>query len=237
MALARLQSTFLAAVTHEFKSPLTAIRLLMERVTGGRLSGDGAARYYTAMASEIDRLEGLVNRLLDTQRLHTGRKQYARESASMADVVREAVEGMRAQAEARRITVATRIETDLPALHLDVESMSDAVRNLIDNAIKYSHSGATVDVTLASVGAGVALRVADEGVGVDPDEAVRLFEPFYRGKRGDRANVQGTGLGLALVKATAEAHGGRVTVAPRPTRGSCFTMTLPTVISSPRRAS
>jgi signal transduction histidine kinase len=134
---------------------------------------------------------------------------------------------MQAQAHVKGITLSTRTTTEIPAIEVDVESVRDALRNLVDNAIKYSPAGTTVDVDVRMDGDQVAVCVADEGVGVDAEETSRLFEPFYRGRRGDRANVRGTGLGLALVKATVEAHGGSVTVTPRTPRGSCFTMRLP----------
>ena len=234
LVLARVQSTFLSAVTHEFKSPITAIRLLMERVSSGHLAaGDSAARYYDAVGVEIDRLENLVNRVLDAQRLQSGRKRYVPAPVSLPTLVSEAVTGMRPQAEAKRITLSTRTAPDIPIVHVDVESVSDAVRNLVDNAIKYSPAGTTVEIGIRLDRDRVAMSVADEGVGLDADEVSRLFEPFYRGRRGDLANVHGTGLGLALVRATVEAHGGSVTVTSRAPQGSCFTMLLPIAAQSP----
>jgi signal transduction histidine kinase len=228
LALAKLQSTFVSAVTHEFKSPLTAIRLLMERLASGHLSAaDTPGRYHQAISGEVERLESLVNRLLEAQRLQSGRKHYAPAPVSLPSLVDEAVSGMQAQAHVKGITLSTRTTTEIPAIEVDVESVRDALRNLVDNAIKYSPAGTTVDVDVRMDGDQVAVCVADEGVGVDAEETSRLFEPFYRGRRGDRANVRGTGLGLALVKATVEAHGGSVTVTPRTPRGSCFTMRLP----------
>ena len=228
LVLARVQSTFLSAVTHEFKSPITAIRLLMERVSSGHLAaGNDPARYYHAVGVEIDRLENLVNRLLDAQRLQSGRKRYAPVPVSLPALVSEAVTGMRPQAEAKQITLSTSSAPDVPIVHVDVESVSDAVRNLVDNAIKYSPAETTVEIVTRLDRDCIAISVTDEGVGLDADEVSRLFEPFYRGRRGDRANVHGTGLGLALVRATVEAHGGSVSVTHRSPQGSCFSMLLP----------
>ncbi len=206
MALREMQTAFAAAVTHEFKSPITSIRLLMERITSGRLqSPEAADRYYTAIRTETDRLESLVNRLLDAQKLQAGQKDYAFRPGSIEALVREAVEAMRPQADARQIVVDLQCARPLPSMALDVESMADAVRNLLDNAIKYSPEGGRVVVSLAAQDDEVRLDVSDEGIGVDPREAGRIFEPFYRSRRGDHASVHGTGLGLSLVKATAEA--------------------------------
>jgi signal transduction histidine kinase len=228
LVLARLQSAFLSAVTHEFKSPITAIRLLMERISSGHLAaGDSPARYYDAVGLEVDRLENLVNRLLDAHRLQSGQKRYAPTAVSLPALVNDAVAGMQPQAEAKRIMLSTSAAPDIPIVHVDVESVSDAVRNLVDNAIKYSPAGTTVAIGIRRDRDRVAMSVTDEGVGFDADEVSCLFEPFYRGRHGDRANVHGTGLGLALVRATVEAHGGSVTVTARAPQGSCFTMLLP----------
>jgi signal transduction histidine kinase len=226
LALTEMQSTFVAAVTHEFKSPITSIRLLMERLGSGR-SADSPERYYAAIAAEAARLEGLVNRLLEAQQLQRGQKAYAFRQSSLEHIVREAIDRMRPQADAKQIELVLRVGDAIPPLALDPESVSDGVRNLIDNAIKYSPGGTRVALSLERSSGDVVLSVSDQGVGVDPAEAERIFQPFYRSRRGDRANVHGTGLGLALVRATAEAHGGSIAVESDGERGSRFTLTLP----------
>jgi len=228
LALRGMQATFVAAVTHEFKSPITSIRLLIERITGGR-GTDAAAieRYGAAMAAEADRLEALVNRLLDVQQLQAGQKRYTFQPAALDHIVHDVVERIRPHAEARRIALALETPRELPSLAMDADAVADAVRNLLDNAIKYSDPGSSVDVAISTSNGHVLVSVEDEGVGVDPREATRIFEPFYRSVRGDRANVQGTGLGLAQVKAIADAHGGTITVSANGARGSRFTLALP----------
>jgi signal transduction histidine kinase len=228
LALASMQAAFVASVTHEFKSPITSIRLLMERIAGGRLAaGDSPQRYFEAIAAETGRLEGLVNRLFEAQKVQTGQREYAFHPAAIEPLVQDAVKRMRPQAEARHIDLVVQSAPGIPQLALDTESVSDAVRNLLDNAIKYSPDRAHVDVTLGVNDGRIELTVADEGIGVDPAEANRIFEPFYRSRRGDRANVHGTGLGLSLVKATVEAHGGTVRVRSDGARGSRFTLAFP----------
>ncbi len=228
LALARLQSTFVAAVTHEFKSPITSIRLLMERLSGGRVdAGDARQRYYAAVGAETDRLEGLVNRLLESQKLQSGQKHYTFRLASLSTIAEDIVGRLRSHAEARGIHLALTIDPVVPEMAIDRESIADAISNLIDNAIKYSSAGTTVSVALRMAGEEVLVDVADEGIGVDPEDARRIFEPFYRSLRGDHANVHGTGLGLSLVKAAAEAHGGSVEVSSDGRRGSRFTLRLP----------
>ncbi len=115
--------------------------------------------------------------------------------------------------------------------------MADAIRNLVDNAIKYSTDGAHVDVRIHATPPWVHVSVVDDGIGVAPEDAQRIFEPFFRSAHGDATNVRGTGLGLALVKAAAEAHGGVASVVSNGERGSRFTFTLPMCQDSSAAAS
>jgi len=228
MALTSLQSAFVSAVTHEFKSPITSIRLLLERITSGRMgAGDSPERYLNAIGAETDRLEVLVNRLLEARRLQDGQREYRFQSIAIDALVRDAARRLQPQADAKRIAMTVTTAPDLPPLDVDSESMSDAICNLIDNAVKYSPEGSTVAIWLDRAGPDVRVTVADEGVGVLPADARRIFEPFFRSRRGDHANVHGTGLGLSLVKATAEAHGGTVAVESDGARGSRFVLTVP----------
>lgn len=225
--LARLQNEFVAGVSHEFRSPITGIRLLTERLTGGRVQEAEASRYYSAIEREIDRLERHVDRLLEAQKIQEGKREYHFAPASLAGIVERTADDMRVDAEARGISLEVRIDDDIPEIQLDGAAIADALENLIDNAIKYSSAGTRVSIAVRSHDGDVSVEVSDEGTGIDRDELGRIFEKFYRGRRGDAQSVRGTGLGLALVKAAVEAHGGRVEVVSEPGAGSCFTMRLP----------
>ncbi len=226
--LSRLQSEFIAAVTHEFKSPITGIRLLLERIVSGRFPAPGsAAGYHEAIGRETDRLERLVNRVLETQKIQAGQRKYNLAPASIVEIAEAAVQRLRPQAEAQSIAVSLEAPAGIPELPLDRGAISDAVENLLDNAIKYSPSGARVVVSIQIVDGQVSVAVSDEGIGIEKEDLPRVFDKFYRGRRGDRHDVRGTGLGLALVKAAAEGHGGTVTVASAPGKGSRFGLHLP----------
>ena len=232
--LGRIQNEFIAAVSHEFKSPIASIRLLMERITTGRLrTPESTGEYYAAISREAERLERLVNRLLEWQQIQAGRKRYSFSLASLTAVATTAVDEMRSQAEAKGITLETKIEERLPQLNTDEAALTDAIENLIDNAIKYSLSGTKIAVSCAATDHHVCVEVRDQGVGIANDELPHIFDKFYRGRRGDMSNVHGTGLGLALVKAMVEAHGGEVDVRSEPGVGSCFSLRLP-IASEPR---
>jgi signal transduction histidine kinase len=228
VALNQMQAKFVAAVSHELKSPITGIRLLMERISDGRLHAPGTAReYYAAIGRETDRLENLVNRLLESQKIQSEGRKYAFEPSSLGDLADHAVQRLRPQAEAKGIRLAAQADVGIPDLRLDKAAIGDAIENLLDNAIKYSPSGTQVSIHILSADNEARVEVCDQGIGIEKADLPRIFDPFYRGRRGDMESVKGTGLGLALVKAAAEAHGGVVDVSSAPDGGSRFTLRLP----------
>ncbi len=225
MELARRQAEFVAAVTHEFKSPITSMRLLLERMGRGRIQSVNVAQeYYEVLDSETLRLDRLVTRLLQSQRLESGR-QHHREAADLDEVIQASVDRFERQAAAKSIRIDAQLEP-LVVL-IDRPALSEAVDNLIDNAIRYSGEATTVSVALRQAGSEAVIEVADQGIGIDADDTPHIFDRFFRGRGGNRSNASGTGLGLSIVKAAAEAHGGSVQVESAPDRGSKFTMRLP----------
>ena len=237
LELGRMQSDFVAAVSHEFKSPLTSIRLLVERIAGRRYSSpDAADQYCRAIDSEAGRLERLVSRLLDWQQIEAGRKQYRFETSSAVEVARSVVGRLRPQAETRGVLIDMKVAGEIADFPFDRAAITDALENLVDNAIKYSRTGGRITVDLHPDGDQVRIEVRDEGIGIDPGDAPHIFEKFYRGRRGNQEDVRGTGLGLSLVKAAVEAHGGKVELRSAPGEGSRFILTLPIRAEEKRHA-
>lgn len=225
--LTGLQSDFVAAVTHEFKSPITSIRLLMERLSGGKLRTPAAvAEYHDAINRETDRLERLVNRVLESQKIQSGEKQYTLAWGSIVRLAESTIWKLRPQAEAKRIAIDLELTGEIPDIRMDPTAIGEALDNLLDNAIKYSSHGARVAIRIEERDSYLCVDVQDEGVGIDPDDLPRIFDRFYRGRHGDLQNVHGTGLGLALVKAAAEGHGGAVEVSSTPGQGARFRLRL-----------
>jgi two-component system, OmpR family, phosphate regulon sensor histidine kinase PhoR len=226
--LARMQNEFVTGVSHEFKSPITGIRLLVERLSSGRFrSHETQSEYSDAIARELNRLERHVDRLLEAQKLQEGRRQYSFAPASLVEIIEYAVDGLRAQAQTKGIRLESRVGDNIPLIHLDKAAITGAIENLIDNAIKYSSSGTRIDVVARRNGDRVFADICDQGIGIEPEDLSRIFDKFYRAKRGDKQSVGGSGLGLTLVKAAVEAHGGAVEVASKPGEGSRFTISLP----------
>jgi two-component system phosphate regulon sensor histidine kinase PhoR len=231
LRVARLQSDFVAAVSHEFRTPLTAMCHLTELLEEGQTAPGRLAQYHHVLARESRRLHAMVESLLDFGRIEAGRRTYdlADIDATLfvADTVREFRE-QRAD-DASRVHVTGHAESDPSRLMIRVDRSALAVvlRNLLDNAIKYSPAAGRVVVSVRHAGAFVGISVDDEGPGIAKGEAQEIFRKFTRGAAARTMNVKGTGIGLTLAAEIVRAHGGRLEVHSEPGRGSRFTTFLP----------
>jgi signal transduction histidine kinase len=227
LAVARLQSDFVAAVSHEFRTPLTALRqftdMLREKDT---LSNERRRLAYDAQSRATERLERLVESLLDFRRMEAGEYPYRFEPRDCAELVRGVVEDF--LPEARAAGFAVEFSGSVSALvETDAESLSRAIRNLLDNAVKYSTGRDKVEVDLSCRERDVAIAVHDHGMGIPARERSRIFRKFQRGEQARSSGIKGTGLGLAMVDEIVRAHHGRVEVESEPGKGSTFTIVLP----------
>jgi signal transduction histidine kinase len=235
IGLLRMKADFLSNVTHEFQSPLTAIRVYAELLKSGRVrEQDRLEECATHLERESQRLGRLVNNILDFARMDAGRRGFRYREVDLAAVAREAVEAERARAERTGHRIELEAPAGLPPVAADAEALGQALANLLDNALKYSPAGSRVAVRVARAGGSVAVSVADEGPGIPRGEHERVFERFYRVPAGLTHDVKGSGIGLALVKHVVEAHRGGVTVESGPGRGATFTITLPTLAPAGR---
>ena len=226
--MARLKSDFVANVSHDLKTPLSLIRMYGETLELGRVPDEAARReYYGVITRESERLTRLIDNVLDFSRIEGGRQRYDIAPGAVEPIVQDAVEAFRHPLAQRGFKIAVDVEPDLPEIPLDAAAIRQALANLLDNAIKYSGDGRRVGLAARRVADEVRIEVSDEGVGIPPAEVPRIFEKFYRIGRSETQGRRGSGLGLALVKHVAEAHGGRVTVESREGQGSRFTLHLP----------
>jgi signal transduction histidine kinase len=228
LRLSRLKSDFVANVSHELKTPLALIRLYAETLELGRVpSEDKARRYYRVINKESQRLTQLINNILDFSRIEAGRKEYRFRPADVGAVVREVVEAYRFPIEQQGFDLEVRIAEDLPETVVDPEALSQALLNLINNAIKYSGEGKYLGLDVRRDDGRLVISVTDRGVGISRAEQKKIFEKFYRVEDTLIHTTKGSGLGLALVQHIMDAHGGTVELESEPGKGSTFRLVLP----------
>ncbi len=228
--LKRRQQNFLSAVTHEFKTPISTLRLLVQTARMRTLPPAKQQDYLARMESELDRLERTSDQVLASARLEASREPPRLEAHDLNRLVQGVVGRMRAGLEARGATVnVTYCAMPLP-VSVDADAFGMVLGNLLDNAVKYSPgSEKPVCLSLAARGDLIETHVDDEGIGLAPGDEERIFERFYRAGDELRRESPGVGLGLHLVRSTIEAMNGWVVAGPNPTaaRGARFTVVLP----------
>ncbi len=198
----------IAAASHDLRTPLASLRLLVESIDDGVATGETRERYLGEIRTQVTVLSGLVDDLFELSRLEAGEIAWTMRQVELSELIDETVAAMGATARQRGV----RISADLPSGGLtasaDAEKVQRVLFNLIQNAIRHTPADGTVTVRARSHGDGVEIEVDDDGEGIPAGAGERLFEPFYRG---DASRSEGgAGLGLAISKAIVEAHGGRI---------------------------
>jgi signal transduction histidine kinase len=228
LAVARLRSDFVAAVSHEFRTPLTALRQLSELLAKGRVPNDEVRqKYYDVLEQESSRMHRLVEGLLKFGRMEAGAMRYQFETINAAELLHSVVDEFGREAERRGCTVELNATDSATAVRADREALGCAVWNLLDNAVKYSPECHTIWVDLARENGNVAISVRDRGVGIRQEDRKRIFQKFERGDVSKTLGVQGAGIGLAVVQQIVGSHGGQIQLESEPGKGSKFTMLLP----------
>ncbi|HLU68546.1 MAG TPA: HAMP domain-containing sensor histidine kinase [Kofleriaceae bacterium] len=230
--LARLKSDFVSTVSHELKTPLTSIRMFAEMLQQGVAGEDRERerRYHEIIVKESERLGLLIANLLDYAQIERGTRRYDRQEQRAAAIAREAVTTFARlrEGEGQEVELAVPEAAEQATVLVDREVTVQALLNLLSNATKYGGSGQPVEVGLARrAGGQVALWVRDRGPGIPASEQERIFREFYRSPAAYSAGVEGTGLGLALVKRHVEAQGGAIELDSAPGRGATFTLLFP----------
>lgn len=230
LEIARLQTEFVAAVSHEFRTPLTSLSHVTELLQeSDDIPGDRRRSFYDALGRNTERLQRLVESLLDFARMESGRKPYDLHSTDVSALITRVVTDFRL--DARRQGLEVKLDVDPAPLRtrVDAGSLTNAVWNLLDNAVKYSPGGPIVKVTVRAHPDGVAIAVSDNGLGVPAHEHGKIFQRFVRGQQASAVGIKGTGLGLAMVDHIVRAHGGRVELESTEGAGSTFTIVLPLI--------
>ncbi len=225
--LSNLKSDFVANVSHELKTPLALVKMFGELLQSGRADSEEKRRQYLSIiVSESERLAALIENVLDFAKVERGKAAYEFSRAQLTDVVARAVEACRVRAERDGVALELDLQVQLPEVWLDERAIEIAVINLVDNALKYAADGKRVLISVAELGSLLCVRVSDLGPGIAPEDRKRIFERFVRGRGSSGKQVRGSGIGLALVKHIAEAHGGGVRVEDAAPKGSTFVFSV-----------
>ncbi len=228
LAVARLQSDFVSAVSHEFRTPLTSLRQFTALLNDDEEPPSAKRRvFYQAQARAAERLERLVESLLDFGRMEAGARPYRMDTVDAGALVRDVVGDFSRDALPEGFHVELSTADDGAIVAADPEAMARALRNLLENAVKYSGDSRDITVDVARRNGELAISVRDRGLGIPREEQRAIFNKFVRGSASHRLGLKGTGIGLAMVGHIVHAHGGRVTVESTPGEGSTFTIWLP----------
>lgn len=239
--LARLQMDFVAAVSHELRTPLTIIGSAADNIASGVIENDRQLyEYGSVIGGEVDHLSGLVEDVLSFAAIRNGQQQYVMRELQASEIVEVALARSARLIRTAQFTVERDVPADLPTVLGDPMAVSQCLVNLITNALKYGKERRWMAIRARVVDGGmgdqqVQISVADRGIGIDPQDIPRIFDPFYRSPSVRLAQIQGTGLGLALAKQVAESMGGSLTVVTTPGQGSTFTLSLRSMTPSAAR--
>lgn len=232
LKLVEAKETFVSNVSHELKTPLALIRLFAETLEMGRIESQEEMRDYGRIINrESTRLSQLINNILDFSRIESGRREYRFVEMDISQLIEEVLQTYEYQLETAGFEVTKQIQPDLPLVALDREALTQAILNLINNAVKYSPDVKRIEVHAEQRGQQLAIEIVDYGMGIPRSEQRKIFEKFYRVSAGLVHDTKGSGLGLAIVSHIVEAHHGEISVDSAPGKGSRFTILLP--ISKP----
>jgi signal transduction histidine kinase len=230
LAFAQRRSNFAAAVSHELKTPLTAIRMYVEMLRDGLVPTEEKRReYYATLGAESERLSRLIDNVLEFSRLERGTRRLELHAAPLAPVVEELVGLLRPHAERQGFALELALDANLPAVRFERDALAQILFNLVENALKYARSAGvrSVRVGCARERDRVVLTVRDRGPGVPERRLARIFEPFYRGEDELTRETGGSGIGLALVKGLAERMGAVVSARNLPEGGLEVALVFP----------
>jgi signal transduction histidine kinase len=216
-----------AAVSHDLRTPLTAIRAMLEALSDGVVDDPATVRrYHETMRAQVEHLSRLIDDLFELSQIESGAQRYELQRLDLAAVVSDAVEAFAMTAAARGVALTLDAPGPLPA-RIEPTKLARVLHNLLDNAVRHAPSDSTVQVALRRDGNAARVSVRDHGEGVQPADLPHVFERFYRGEKSRSRSYGGAGLGLAIAQGVIVAHGGEIAVANAPDGGAEFTFTVP----------
>jgi len=226
--LERVRQDFVANVSHEFRTPLTAIQGFAETLLGGALEDPANREHFVEIIREhAARLARLTEDLLKLSRIEAGKLDLEFRPVSVYQLVQSCVETVRFKAARKELTLEIHIPEGLPSVQGDSNGLQEVLQNLLDNAVQYTPSGGRLEVSASNQGETVQVTVSDTGIGIPQAEQERIFERFYRVDAARSREAGGTGLGLSIARHIVEAHDGRLWVESAVGEGSHFHFNIP----------
>lgn len=228
LAIAEMRSHFSASVSHELKTPLTAIRMFAEALTMGvHKSPEAQQECLQTIISESERLSRLLNNVLDFSKIEQGTRTYRFEPTSLVEIVHAAERALAFHLDQKGFNLRIELDEGIPSAFADRDALEQAVLNLLHNAMKYSGESREILLKLRREGDSARIDVIDSGIGISEEDKSHIFDKFFRVSGIENQRIPGTGLGLTIVSHIAQSHGGRVEVDSHPGEGSTFSIVLP----------
>ena len=218
-----------AAISHDLRTPLSSIRIMLEAIEDGVVQdAETVTQYHRAMQDQVNRLSRLIDDLFELSRLDAGDQSLNVEQVELGELVGETVESLRPAADSRNVRLQMEALRERLYVAVDADKLQRVLANLVQNAIRHTPSGGIIDVAIRSESGEFAVEVSDSGEGISVNDVEHVFDRFYRGEKSrTRSDSTGAGLGLAIAKAIVEAHKGRIWVESEPQHGAKFVFTLP----------
>jgi len=227
-----MKSDFVSTISHEFKSPLTSIRQISEMLQSDRLpSEERRHRYYDVLVDQSERLSLLIDNILDFSKLEEGKRKLQFETVDIETLLKEIILTFQHRTGHEGFSIQTKMDTPLPPIEIDKSAITQAISNILDNAIKFSGERKEIFLRAFAEAQHMNIAVQDFGVGMKTEDIDKIFERFYRGGDELTRTVKGSGLGLTIVKQIVEAHHGSVYVDSKPGEGCTFTIRLPLCVN------
>jgi len=224
----KMKSDFISSVSHEFKTPITSIKALSERLLEGSVKDQNRrSEYYTIISQDAESLSHLVGNILDFSKMEEGKEQYQFEDTDCIAWLEETIRSFFNRTTGRRFVFQSPETNTIPRIKIDRNAMKLVFNNLLDNAFKFSSEDSEIRVIHKKRGNKLLVKIMDDGIGIPKNEQAKIFEKFYRGKSALDHSITGTGLGLTIVKKIIEDHGGEIQVSSQPGKGSAFMILLP----------